>query len=73
MMFRTYDPAWNRTGWAEKPQYSGQQALTHDFPLNCPACGKQDIVAVSIGINGYTATCRCGEVLNKRPIAELAA
>jgi hypothetical protein len=25
--FRTYDKAWNPTGWANEPQYVGQQPL----------------------------------------------
>lgn len=37
-MYRTYDSAWNRTGYADVPQYSGQAALTDDYPAKC-RCG----------------------------------
>lgn len=73
MMFRTYDPAWNRTGWADEPQYSGQPALTQDFPLKCPSCGKQDIVSVGLTTSRYMAACRCGQQIEMRPIEELTS
>jgi hypothetical protein len=38
MPYRTYDSAWNRTGYASEPQYPGQTELTKDYPATCQ-CG----------------------------------
>lgn len=38
--YRTYDSAWNRTGYATVPQYPGQAGMTRDFVAKCPECGK---------------------------------
>ena len=36
--FRVYDRNWNHVGYADEPQYAGQQASSEEFPDDCPTC-----------------------------------
>lgn len=67
MKYRTYDRAWNRTGYADAPQYPGQQPVRDgvDFAPTCGTCGG-GIVSVRRTVDapgGYVARCAKGHRL----------
>jgi hypothetical protein len=65
MKYRTYDAAWNRTGWADAPQYPGQAPVVDgmDYPLDAR-------VASLASPNGIlTAFDAAGKVIEKVAVA----
>ena len=81
MPYRTYDSAWNRTGYSDTPQYSGQAALTEDYPAKCRCgagmlgCGEarwlafrgQNVPVWVVGRTDYVAWCRNDHEMSKEP------
>jgi hypothetical protein len=60
MPYRTYDSAWNRTGYSDTPQYSGQQPQTADYQCHCGA-------AMARWSVGWGAFCGNGHEMVKEP------
>jgi hypothetical protein len=60
LQFKTYDSAWNRTGYADRLQYTGQAGQTYDFPAECPTCGAHNPVSYRRGPNSPEMICQNG-------------
>lgn len=82
MQYRTYDSAWNRTGYSSEPQYPGQAGVTADYPAKCHCgaemlgCGeaswlrsRSKLPSALSDAQGYVAWCRNGHEMEKAELA----
>ncbi len=66
--YRRYSPQWDRTGWADTPQYAGQQPCVDemDYPPGQVVAFKTDFrTGALVGLN------KAGDPVKMRPIAEM--